>query len=182
MSAGPFHAPGTALRECNRVPTMHSLPAPVMARLERLTLKARFGGRRATSADIISVLVLYCAPEDGDELAQLLLQPTPRDVREEIPQPLAFLPAQRRMLWLRAPISHRLNRLVDRVQELGIRTTRRDIVTALILHKAPRSRGELAELYDRLQSANAGDAGLPGESARLVLGKRPPRPGRRPIP
>src|SRR3954464_11635825 len=99
MPATTFHSAGKLLRKCERVPTMHSLPAPVIRRLERLTNRARFGGRRASDADIVSILVLFCAPESASDIAALLRRPAPRDVRASGPEPLAFLPAQRRTLW-----------------------------------------------------------------------------------
>jgi hypothetical protein len=76
-------------------------------------------------------------------------------------------------------VSNRLDRLVERAEQQGIQTSRKDLVAALIL-TAPEDPPLLLELSLRYGKATTRDAALDGEPETIVLHLVRPRPGRRP--
>ena len=79
---------------------------------------------------------------------------------------------------LATPLSERLDALLGILDEEGERTSRREIVSALIL-AAPEDGASLAESIKQYRRALARDAAVAGDAAE-VLELRRPRPGPRP--
>jgi hypothetical protein len=80
---------------------------------------------------------------------------------------------------LPAPLSGRLDGLVDRADGAGARTNRKELLGALLL--AATVDGEaLSELVQRYRKATVGEARIPGQpDGRFLEPDRPP-PGPRP--
>ena len=78
-----------------------------------------------------------------------------------------------------APLSKRLDLLVEMLEEAGHRAYRNDLMAALIL-SAPEDEDSLAELLIRYRKALAQEAGIATQPSAEVLELRPDKPGRRP--
>lgn len=78
-----------------------------------------------------------------------------------------------------APISKRLDLLVERAEAAGLRVYRKDLIAALIL-AAPESSNDLMDLLVRYRRATAGDAAVDSHATADVLSLDRARPGRRP--
>jgi hypothetical protein len=80
---------------------------------------------------------------------------------------------------LPAPLSGRLDGLVERADAAGARTSRKELLGALLL-AATEDGDALAELVQRYRKATASEARIPGQpDARFLEPERPP-PGPRP--
>jgi hypothetical protein len=81
-----------------------------------------------------------------------------------------------------APLSDRLNALVDLLDAVGERTSRKELIAALILAARPRS-DELADTVRAYRRASVRDAlvepNRAGETVQLAARKPGPRPRRR---
>lgn len=77
------------------------------------------------------------------------------------------------------PLNQRLDALVEQVARLGIRTTRKEVVSALILN-APEDPEHLRNLLVNLKSATVGDYLIPAGKGLRVAEPRI-RPGPRPL-
>lgn len=182
----PQIRPNRPLIRCPPFPTSHSLPSPVAARLHFLTWRIRGTGREARPQDVVGLLILR-APETAPRLIRLLRTPHPA-LRSSV---AALPPARFRggltpantqvMLWLPAPVSLRLNRLIDVVHAADVRTSRRQLVSALVLHTAPASLAGLVRAFDVYARAPARMAVVTGDPPSSVLSVIPPKPGRRPM-
>src|SRR4051812_33404054 len=83
--------------------------------------------------------------------------------------------------WLPAPLSGRLDALVNRASEAGESTNRTELIAAL-LFDAPADGDRIAETLKRYRRASVQDAMVDGEDPSLFLEprrQRGPRPGRR---
>jgi len=96
--------------------------------------------------------------------------------------PLHDAPEEGIGLTIPAPLSDRINALVDLVDAAGERTSRKELIAALILAARPIS-DELASALRTYRQASVGDASLEAkratESFQLVPRKPGPRPRRR---
>ncbi len=80
---------------------------------------------------------------------------------------------------LPAPLSGRLDGLVERADAAGAKTSRKELLGALLLD-APVEGEVLAQLVQRYRKATADDVAVPGQpDARFFEPERPP-PGPRP--
>jgi hypothetical protein len=80
---------------------------------------------------------------------------------------------------LPAPLSGRLDGLVERADDAGAKTSRKELLGALLL--AASDDGEkLAELVQRYRKATAGDAQVPDQPEARFLEPDRPAPGPRP--
>jgi hypothetical protein len=175
-----------ALGKCPRLPTTHTLSGPVTSRLDFLTWRLQGLGRDARPHDVVGLLVLR-APESPRRLIKLLTTPDPA-LRTTV---AALPPARYRrvlsrnnqqvMMWLPAPITLRLNRLIAVVHDAEFRTSRRQMVSALILHTAPSTPTALLRAFDVYRAAPASRAALSGDPPSTVLTLTPPNPGPRPM-
>ena len=85
--------------------------------------------------------------------------------------PLADCPEVTVGLALPSPLSERLDRMVSIAERAGERTSRKELVSSLLLN-APLEGNELSELVRALRLATAQDA-LPGTSEVVVKARRP---------
>lgn len=75
-------------------------------------------------------------------------------------------------------LDQRLDALVKRAEDAGERTTRREVLAALIAH-ADHSGDELGEILRELRRARVGDVVLDAEAKDNVVNLRSYRPGPR---
>jgi hypothetical protein len=80
---------------------------------------------------------------------------------------------------LPAPLSGRLDGLVERADAASAKTSRKELVGALLL-SAPVEGETLAELVQRYRKATADEAKIPGQPDARFLEPERPRPGPRP--
>lgn len=78
-----------------------------------------------------------------------------------------------------APLNARLDALVARANDAGERTSRKEVLGALLL-QAPEDARDLLNAIRRYRLANARDAAPPGENLDQFLSGRDRRPGPRP--
>lgn len=175
------------LHECPQWATQHTLPRPVVVAVERTMWVLRAAGRPARRQDVVGLAIISFAPDDPVALRRLLVRPHP-----ELGCTVADLPTGRyahtlrantEQVWLRlpSPVSLRLNLLVENVQALGFATTRRQVLSAVVLHGLSRDRRRLQAAFDAYIAAPAEVAAVTGRPLNDVLGSAPPRPGRRPF-
>lgn len=93
--------------------------------------------------------------------------------------PLADCPERGVGLVLSNPISDRLDHLVDCVEETGERTSRKEVIAALILDAA-LDGSDLAARIRRLRLAKVGDAVDQSRRRRTSLPEAERQPGPRP--
>jgi hypothetical protein len=167
-------SPTTPLPSCPALATTQTLPASDATILGKLVFKAGFGRRRVAPQHVIGCLILLRAPSDAAGLLLLIEQTA-------VQSPSRTQPA-RLMMRFPSPISHRLNALVDLVQETGVGTTRGELVSALLRRHELISPGDLVQLLDEYETAHAARAAPPGLDVRRVLTRVHPKPGRRPRP
>jgi hypothetical protein len=77
------------------------------------------------------------------------------------------------------PIDYRLDRLVEAVEEVGERTSRKELAAAIVLD-APDSPDELSQLLRRYRMARVEDAGLTVPEGENVVSIQRYKPGPRP--
>jgi hypothetical protein len=170
---------------CPEWPTSHTLPRVVVVALERAMVSLRAGGVPARLQDILGIAVVVLAPETPEELIALMTKP-----HAQLKATVAALPPGRYqralgspdeqlMVRLPSPVTLRLNALVDQLQSVGFRTTRRQVVSALALHRIPRDREGLLNAFELYRTATAGAAGVKGRPVSEVLSLTRPKPGRR---
>lgn len=178
---------GLRLSRCPQVPTVHTLPPPVVARIRLALFQLQGTGRSPRHHDVVGMLVTLHAPTTGRGLVRLLTKPH-ADLRGTV----ARLPTGRqdgllrpseRQLWMRLPlpVTHRLNLLVELAHDEEFRTTRRQVVSALAMNRLPMATPALMKSFTRYLSLTARDARVPGRPLAAVLDGAPPRPGRRPM-
>jgi hypothetical protein len=80
---------------------------------------------------------------------------------------------------LPAPLSGRLDGLVERADAAGAKTSRKELVGALLL-SAPVEGETLAEIVQRYRKATADEAKIAGQPDARFLEPERPRPGPRP--
>jgi hypothetical protein len=148
--------------------------------------KIRAEGRDARPADVVAMLIVN-APTTAPALTALLTRH-----HRLIGGTVAGLPGGRRrriptgtdeqlMMWLPAPVTLRLNRLIAIVHDSDFRTSRRQLVSALIIDKAATGRAKLTKAFDDYLTTPAHQAAVPGEAQSTVLRQARPKPGRRPM-
>jgi hypothetical protein len=91
--------------------------------------------------------------------------------------PLTGCPHRQTTFELPAPLSERLDRLVELADDEGARTSRKEVVAALVL-AASESGRELADSVVRYRTAKARDAAV-GADMAVVLQVRTHQPGPR---
>jgi hypothetical protein len=92
---------------------------------------------------------------------------------------LAGTPERQIGVSLPVPLDVRLDVLVERAIAAGERTSRKELLAAIIL--ATSTDGEaLSRLVRNLRQATIGDAVVPGEDVWRFLPEAPPGPGPRP--
>jgi hypothetical protein len=90
--------------------------------------------------------------------------------------PLKGCPEQQVGVSLPSPLNARLTALVAAAEANGERTTRKELLAALVL-AAPSDGAELGGLLREFRSASARQACVEGSSLTHVLTVRPRRPG-----
>jgi hypothetical protein len=93
--------------------------------------------------------------------------------------PLHDAPEEGIGLTIPAPLSDRINALVDLLEAAGERTSRKELIGALILAARPLS-DELANTLRAYRRASVRDALLEADRAGGSLGLAPRKPGPRP--
>lgn len=177
-----------ALTKCPEWPTSHTLPHVVVARLERAMWRLRGTSRPARRQDVLAIAIMYFAPVEPSALMVTMTTP-----HRALKGTAAQLPTGRYrrtlvesneqlMVWLPSPVTLRLNALVDQLHMEGFRATRRQVVTAIVLHCLPDKASVLAAAFDRYLGAPASAARVAGRPLREVLSLDRPLPGRRPMP
>jgi len=145
----------------------------------------RWSGRPALPQDVVGLTVVRHTPDDVDELIALMHRPHPdlggsvADLPTGRYRGLVSIETEQRQLRLPSPVSLRINTLIAVLAEVDYRASRRQLVSAAVLHQTPTG-GALEESYDRYREAKARDAAVAGQPLRGVLGLAPPKPGRRP--
>lgn len=178
--------PATPLAECPPWPTSHTLPRSVVAHLELATERLVAAGREALLQDVLALIIMFFAPGTSEDLIELLRKPhvdlgsSAADLRRGRDKCRLRPDTEQLMLWLPSPVTLRLNCLVDSVQKTGVRTTRRQVVSALVLHCLPGDE-KLVEAFDALPTTPAKAATVDGQPQRRVLSLERPKPGRRPM-
>jgi hypothetical protein len=97
----------------------------------------------------------------------------------DLEQPLDAFPERQIGVSLPAPLDVRLNTLVDRADEAGARTSRKELLAALVLD-APTTARELAELVRKVRVASGKDAAGEDVDAGRMSFAAQIRPGPRP--
>lgn len=164
---------------------MLALTPPAYQRLEQLVLRAvhHRGTSGALRTDVLVALVLG-APETPAGLGPLAV-----DLRHPKysghPEPvtrLSLLARERLVVRLPAPVSWRLNLLVNVAREQNPHANRTKLVVGLIWQAHTRlSRRRLHELLERANTGRADDACVAGQETAAVLSLRRPNPGPRPL-
>jgi hypothetical protein len=178
--------PDRSLLRCPEWPTSHTLPRPVVARLDRAMWQLRGAGLPARRQDVLGIAITFFAPTDPGQLLSLLTRP-----HHLLRGTVAGLPTGRHrgslvenseqiMVWLPSPVTLRLNALVDQLHDVDFAASRRQVVSAVVLHSLPTRAGPLAEAFDRYRTAPARAARVPGRPLREILTLDRPKPGRRP--
>jgi hypothetical protein len=126
------------------------------------------GGRQARPQHVVG-LVIARSPEAMEGLEPLLAAHRFLGV------------GHRRMLRLPAPVSLRLNILVGLVHETGVRTSRGAVVSALLRDLDGRPPEVVAEAFDRYCGLTAGQVAVGSLPEGVVLRRKRPSPGPRPV-
>jgi hypothetical protein len=183
----PPTRPSEAILSCPTRPTVHTLPRRVVVALGAATSGLQFTGRPARVVDVIGLLVMVRSPTTPAAVVRLLVRPAPGlgGAASALPtgQHSGVLQASEHRLWMEMPlpVTHRLNLLVDLAHEARFRTTRRQVVSALAVHRLPKTRLALARAYDDYLQLTARDARIAGRPLAAVLDPASPKPGRRPM-
>lgn len=187
MAPSTTVAPNKRLADCPLWPTSHTLPREVTAHLEWWMWRLRGTGRSARVQDVLGLTILFFAPEDAVSLIRLMNRPhvALRGTVAELPtgrHRRGLSPhSEQLMMWLPSPVTLRLNLLIEVVHDRKVRTTRRQMVSALVLHAIPTSLPRVCEAYDRFPDVQARQAAVAGLPTGRVLSLSKPKPGRRPM-
>jgi hypothetical protein len=178
--------PHTPLPQCPYWPTSHTLPRVAVERLDLAVWRLNLAGRPARRRDVLGIVIVLCGPQDAMKLRAILMKPH-RSLAGTVSglppgkfQTLIAEHNQHLMVRLPSPVTLRLNALVAAQHGLGFETSRRQIVTALLMHALPRTQTALVSAFERYYIAPARAAAIPGRPATEVLSLVHPRAGRRP--
>lgn len=176
------------LSKCPEWPTSHTLPKAVVTAIERCMWRLRATGRPARRQDVLGLAIMFFAPGTPSELIAIMTKPHPqlRGTVGNLPtgryRGVLTANSEQLMVRLPSPVTLRLNALVDQLLDQSFPATRRQVVSAVMLHCVPRKADELADAYDLYLVAPAGTAAIPGQPVSTVLSLDRPKPGRRPRP
>jgi hypothetical protein len=177
------------LLRCPIFPTTHTLPSAVTAQLDAALFKLHSRGRPARPEDLVSLTVVSFTPDSPKKLMQLMTKPHPA-----LGGTVALLPtgkyrgtlrppSEQLMLRLPSPVTWRINTLLDALYDSqNFRASRRQLVSAAVLHCMPTTAPALATAWDNYLVTPASAAVVKGRPVAHVLNRRPPKPGRRPLP
>jgi hypothetical protein len=131
--------------------------------------------------------IVVFAPESAAELIAIMTKPHPRlgGAPAELPtgryHRAITLQTQQLMVRLPSPVTLRLNALVSLLHEADFRASRRQLVSAIVLHRLPRGAQALSQAFDSYRTAPASAAGITGRPLNEILSQTRPKPGRRPM-
>jgi hypothetical protein len=175
--------PDTLLVRCDTWPTIFSLTPPAQQLLVRLSQKShnRKTGVAPARAWLISALILDYDEPDPDAIADCCVDLRGKRWRGEdmAEDPFGTRRRLRQFLWLPAPVTLRLDRLVARGLESQREVQRTNLVVGLMQHANRQSNRHLHEICDAARRRTAGSCTLAGEDPQTVLTWRRPKPGRR---
>jgi hypothetical protein len=147
----------------------------------------RYHGARVADAVVAGIeewRFLFAPNARGPRVQLSLLEAGMPPVEEPVANPaeqLAAARAYRTGMLVDSPLAGRLELLVQIADEAGMKTTRKDLVAALILD-APTDGAKLAKQLARYWHATVADAVIPGLPADAIVAltrQRPPRAPRR---
>jgi hypothetical protein len=165
---------------------MLTLPDPVWDRLLRVTRRLRWQGREATPEQTLAVILVFFTPSDPAVLLPLLYKPHPalRYATAALPTSGHMPPlgpsGRRRVLHLPSPATLKVNALIDGLAAVDVFVSRRQVMSASIVHAVPSQTKRLAAAYDAWPHTPAAAAGVVGRPLQSVLTLNKPTPGRRP--